>query len=588
MTRLISKTTRATLLASLLLCAGSTFAAGPNVTIVVRPDAPKLEQYAAKELSAQLKSLFDAKVSISAEPSNADNVILLSGGWPGLSEQGHLVLSTQRNGKPMLLLGGGSPAAALWAVYELRHHFGVRSLLHADFPPIKRPSFALEGINIRREPNLNIRAWRVMAPSLAGPESWSLADHKLRLKQLAKLKFNRVVLSLHPSQPFVHFKYGGISKQTGALWHGQTFRVDGETAGRAAFGRDRVFQNPDFKGATTYEARVKAGVKLVTGIIDAAQALGMTVALDVDGDEFPDEFASLLPRHRAALRKAQLDAYKQTYPKADAWTTMSPNRSSALTTARGSGASHPQSDLTELLFLGSPTGGVLPEFNNQQLHRTILRIRGARMEGFTAASWLPDDLNSSAYYLSRAAFNRKMTQAKALDGLVTPICGPDVGARIAIGFQHIADASSSIVENGANIATLTPNVVMQHYASNAPVPEWWATTKTSFAEAMNEMYRGNTRARGGARAFSLYHAKRFEFALHYFTCLEETRQAGIAKAAKDKDAQLDHLDKAVEAMHNALGAMADVDRNNGDRGIIAALNEYGFRPLLKELEQAER
>ena len=100
--------------------------------------------------------------------------------------------------------------------------------------------------------------------------------------------------------------------------------------------------------------------------------------------------------------------------------------------------------------------------------------------------------------------------------------------------------------------------------------------------------RPHTRARGGARAFSLYHAKRFEFALHYFTCLEETRQAGIAKAAKDKDAQLDHLDKAVEAMHNALGAMADVDRNNGDRGIIAALNEYGFRPLLKELEQAER
>jgi hypothetical protein len=129
---------------------------------------------------------------------------------------------------------------------------------------------------------------------------------------------------------------------------------------------------------------------------------------------------------------------------------------------------------------------------------------------------------------------------------------------------------------------------MRHYAMKEPVPEWWAEAKNGFAMAMNEMYRANTRARGGAREYSLYLAKRFEFALHYFTCLESTRLAGIAKAKKDKAGQLENLDKAVEAMHNALGAMADVDRNNGDRGVIAVLNEYGFRPLLKELEKADR
>ena len=46
-------------------------------------------------------------------------------------------------------------------------------------------------------------------------------------------------------------------------------------------------------------------------------------------------------------------------------------------------------------------------------------------------------------------------------------------------------------------------------------------------------------ARGGARSLSLYHAKRFEFGLHYFTCLEETRQAGIARSQKKKDEQLE-------------------------------------------------
>ena len=34
-------------------------------------------------------------------------------------------------------------------------------------------------------------------------------------------------------------------------------------------------------------------------------------------------------------------------------------------------------------------------------------------------------------------------------------------------------------------------------------------------------------------------------------------------------------------------ALSAVDRNNAVRGLIAALNEYGSRPLLKELEKAD-
>jgi len=41
-------------------------------------------------------------------------------------------------------------------------------------------------------------------------------------------------------------------------------------------------------------------------------------------------------------------------------------------------------------------------------------------------------------------------------------------------------------------------------------------------------------------------------------------------------------------MHNAMSAIADVDRNNGDRGIIALFNEYGFRPLVRELEKVDQ
>ena len=70
--------------------------------------------------------------------------------------------------------------------------------------------------------------------------------------------------------------------------------------------------------------------------------------------------------------------------------------------------------------------------------------------------------------------------------------------------------------------------------------------------------------------------------------LPDERIEYLSKMGLIWEENVQDLDKAVEAMHNALGAMADVDRNNGDRGVIAVLNEYGFRPLLKELEKADQ
>ncbi len=488
------------------------------------------------------------------------------------------------------------------------HHFGVRRLLHADFPPLKKPAFTLDGIDIVLEPAILFRGWRTLGVSPASPVSWSLEEHRTRLRQLAKLKFNQIVLTPQAWQPFVHFEHGGIKKRTGVLWTGPQYRVDGETAGRAAFNGEDVFNNPDFKDAKTYEQRVQAGVKLMRGIIKEAKSLGMTVTIQFDGlenaRELSSEFRPLLSKDMYEetgnpltimvktaeplandLAQAQITAYQKTYPQAEyfvIWSTSSGGKNVVLSQGPA------RLKICRLITLGNLDGSVLPQFDLSQLHESIKSVREKGGNGFVAECQLPDDLNTSVYYLSRAGFDASMNPEKAISGLVNPICGDGVGARIAIGFDNLARASRLIEKHDATIATPRADVVLRHYNTMEAVPEWWAEAKNGFVMAMNEMYRGNTRARGGARAFSLYHAKRFEFALHYFTCLEEVRQAGIARAQKKKDEQLEHLDKAVEAIHNALGAMADVDRNNGDRGVIATLNEYAYRPLLKELEQADR
>jgi len=91
--------------------------------------------------------------------------------------------------------------------------------------------------------------------------------------------------------------------------------------------------------------------------------------------------------------------------------------------------------------------------------------------------------------------------------------------------------------------------------------------------AMNEMYRANTRAREGSRSLTLYHAKKLEFTFHFINCIESLYKA------HEPTTRSESLVAAVESIYNALNSYADAARDSGDRGAIALLNEHGYRVL---------
>ncbi len=520
----------------------STHAGGPSVSVVVGADAPALERLAADELAAQFEQLFEAEVTVAtAADDGAVNVILVGSPttnpqidaavWPAeLSDQGQVLKTVSDDGKSQLVVGGGSPVATLWAAYELGHSFGMRYLLHEDFAPIDAPQFSLAGFDTVLEPNVKVRAWRTIDSNAAGQESWGLADHQKLLKQLAKLKFNRVTLVIHPWQPFYDVDSGDSPKTDGQLWHGREFDVSGDTAGRSVFEGAKVFQNPDFAGAETDAERVVAAGKLVEGIKAAAKQLGIAVTFE-------------------------------TNEKRD--------------------------DAVEILSLGQDSGGVLPQFSTSKLPQRLAAIRADQTrQGFAVKCWIPGDLNADVYYLSRASFDAELMPADTLDSLVTPICGEGVAERLATGFAAIEEVTALIEKEDPNFAVPDPMMFMEHFESSEPAPEWWAKAKELYGTAVNEMYRANTRARGGARPFILYHAKYFTFALHYMGAVEAARAAGIARAGNKDEGWMEDLELAVESMHSALDIYSDVARDNSDRGVIAVLNKYAYRPLIEALNDA--
>jgi hypothetical protein len=722
------------LLLAALIGTAAAQGAGPKITLVVSPQAPALEQSAASELADLLRQMYDAEVTTAGTLPGNDSAVIALGSpatnpvlkplakdWPTLSDQGHLLRSVTLGANPVLVVGGGSPVATLWGAYELGHQFGARYLLQGDVLPDEPAAFHVDGFNQTWEPSLKLRTWRTVNDFPIGPESWGLAEQQKFIRQLAKLKYNRLLISTYAWQPFVHFEFGGVAKQTSLLWFGYQYRVDGDTAGRGAFKGARFFENPDFVGKTTYEERFAAGKSLITGIIDSAHSLGMTVGLAMSPLEFPKEFAAVLPAAQSVhqletltigpgpqqqpgdatlqgLAQAQIRGWLDTYPRLDAlyltlpecpgWAThhaeafrrlaersklpasvtldglitAARDRKTLASGARGIAAL--QGNLTALDFLQTlladertlrltegrrtevvlidvdpalfpvldkvlPKGarslnfvdytarrtvanrhllrqipakavpssliltladdnvGVLPQSSVVALGELAGDLRQQGFEGFSTRYWMPGDLELSAYFLSRSSFDAQVTPRQALADLITPICGPGAVDPVQKMVDHIEAATALVEQNDIGFTFPIPGVVLKHYQSGDAVPEWWGAASTEYLNAMNEAYRANQRSKLEGRAFTLYMARRLDFAFNYFNSITALKKAGIAKRGGDQAEQATQLQAAVDAMLDALNAQAAVARSNSDRGVIAVLNEYGYRPLLKELEAAE-
>jgi hypothetical protein len=130
-----------------------------------------------------------------------------------------------------------------------------------------------------------------------GPASWSLADQRKLLRQLARLKFNRLVLSTKSETP------------AAAVAAFRPIVVSGDTAGRAAFGGAKLFQNPDLAAADTAAARREAADNLLLAIEREAKALGMTVETIQVKENAPPAAGSTLPLMLVSGADEQLRAF---------------------------------------------------------------------------------------------------------------------------------------------------------------------------------------------------------------------------------------------------------------------------------------
>lgn len=305
---------------ALVMAAGGGVAAEETrqVSVVVGPGAEDLESFAAGELCGYLQQLFGIDTQPeTAAPKSADTILLVGSpdtnpalaaalgddAWPELTEQGIVLKRATLDDRSALVVGGGSPVATLWAVYELAERWGVRYLLDRDVLPAAEQQFSIPDADVVMEPNMRVRCWRLVNDMAQGPVSWSLAENQRFLRQMAKMKYNRIHTYLWPHHPFVHYTFRGMPKPPGGFYFGQQHPIDEDTIGREKFPGMTVFTNPELVGAATPEELHQQAVQLVRGIHGEARRLGMQTIVSFEPFNWPKEFQQVMP---AAQGSSQL------------------------------------------------------------------------------------------------------------------------------------------------------------------------------------------------------------------------------------------------------------------------------------------
>jgi len=268
-----------------------------SAAVVSPPNAAPAERYAVELLKRYLAQLFGIHAGASGD------IVFLVGQArknPGLdanavklSDQGILIRTTTWRRKPAIVVSGGSEAATLWAVAELAERWGVRFLAHRDVLPPRR-SFRLPQLDITLEPKLRIRQWRVVNEFACGPLSWGLADYRPVIDQLAKMKFNRLLVVLWPHHPFLDYQYAGIHRSSADIFFGYRFPITPDMPGRSLFGNAKQFWNPDLPENAPYRQVTEAGIRHIRSLMQYGRERGMASVINVDPLQFPPEFAPAL------------------------------------------------------------------------------------------------------------------------------------------------------------------------------------------------------------------------------------------------------------------------------------------------------
>jgi len=308
----------------------STIVSAGEATSVIVPGAGEFDRSVAVELQRYFEQFSDARIPIisasEARQQGREMAWILVGTpsanelvqqavskklvhFENLKADGFILKTIRLDGRPVLVVGGGSEAGTMYGAYDLLERYGAVFLLTGDILPEKKPTWELPDLDVRREPAFERRGLLV---SFIYPNRsiMSLKEEREFLDQMAKMKMNYLLIGWFPYEPWVKYSYHGevkwmgdmATKETGyVLWARNfgSYKTTDMEVGQEYFKKAGVYPRLaplEFQHIENNDQAYTAAQHYLHEVIGYAQSRKIKVWVDIDATSVAPNLARYTTR----------------------------------------------------------------------------------------------------------------------------------------------------------------------------------------------------------------------------------------------------------------------------------------------------
>ena len=227
--------------------------------------------------------------------------------------------------------------------------------------------------------------------------------------------------------------------------------------------------------------------------------------------------------------------------------------------------------------------GLLPQLETGPLHELTSEVRNHGWAGFSTRYWLIGDHSPCVAYLAKAAWDENATPEAVYRDQIRAACGAACVGDMLTVFREVEATTMGLEWHGMGLTFPVPGMIMKQWKPE-PLSAELAGDRQSYQRALDAANSAREVAEAGADYID-YWIGRLEFGIGYLNVIEAVRSAAIAESGNQQGDVLRHAKTALGLARGAIAAYAEVARDQCDRGAIATLNEYVYRPLRAKVEE---
>jgi hypothetical protein len=231
--------------------------------------------------------------------------------------------------------------------------------------------------------------------------------------------------------------------------------------------------------------------------------------------------------------------------------------------------------------------GVLPQLATHSLHELTKDLRDLGWAGFSTRYWLTGDHDPCVAYLSRAAWDARVTPQAIYRDQITRVCGEAAVPDLLKVFSELEAATTTLEWHGLGLTFTTSQMMLQQWKPR-PISAELKSVITAYQTALDAARRALSKTQPAGTSYVNYWIGRLEFGIGYMQAIEAVRSAATADAAKDPAGAIREAKRALDLVKRGLSAYAGVARDRSDKGAIAVMNEYVVRALQARIGDLER